>query len=110
MKKTKSAIAQIAMVVMAMSVAVAVYATEPPVSTPVVNINEATEVELSYLPGIGPVTAAHIVRYRQRQLFKQPKHLMRVKGIGRKTFAKIHPYIVVKGETTATKKIKPDQS
>lgn len=74
--------------------------------TNVVNINSATEVELAYLPGVGSTTASRIVAFREKRAFKTPQQLMRVKGIGRKTYRKIQKYIVVKGKTTATSKIK----
>ncbi|MBN2717874.1 MAG: helix-hairpin-helix domain-containing protein [Deltaproteobacteria bacterium] len=89
-----------------MTVAATAWASDTVDSSPVVNINNASEAELTYLPGIGPATAVHIVQYRQKQPFKQTKHLMRVKGIGRKTFQKIEKYIVVEGKTTATQKIR----
>ncbi|MBN2525015.1 MAG: helix-hairpin-helix domain-containing protein [Deltaproteobacteria bacterium] len=91
-----------------MTMATVAAAAETPGKSPVVNINNASEVELAYLPGVGPSTAAHIVEYRKRQPFKLAKHLMRVKGIGRKTFAKLQNYIVVEGQTTATQKIKSE--
>ena len=106
MMSVKRGIAQLVLTLMVAGFAATVMAADAPV--PVVNINKATEVELTYLPGIGPATASHIVEYRSRQEFKQPRHLMRVKGIGRKTFAKIEKYIVVQGPTTATKKIKSE--
>ncbi|MBN2341772.1 MAG: helix-hairpin-helix domain-containing protein [Deltaproteobacteria bacterium] len=74
--------------------------------SPMVNVNSASEAELAFLPGVGPSTAKRIVAYRAKQPFQQEQHLMRVKGIGRKTFLKLKPFICVKGATTATKKIK----
>jgi competence protein ComEA len=85
-------------------------ANEPPLDTPVVNINNATVVELAYLPGIGPSTAEQIVRYRKGRPFVKPFHITRVKGIGKKTFGKIKKYISVNKPTTATGKIKINKS
>lgn len=79
---------------------------EKDVESGVVNINDASETELAYLPGVGPSTASNIIAYRKSRPFGKPMHLMRVKGIGRKTFAKLKPFIVVEGPTTATKKIR----
>ena len=107
MKNAKKGMIQLIITLMAIGFAATVWAETPVEETPVVNINQASEAELAYLPGVGPATAAHIVQYRKRQPFKKAKHLMRVKGIGRKTFAKIQKFIVVDGPTTATTKIKP---
>jgi competence protein ComEA len=65
-----------------------------------VNINTATMAELELLPGVGPAIAERIVSYRKDNPFKQRNQIMRVKGIGEKTFAKIKDYLVVEGETT----------
>jgi competence protein ComEA len=71
-----------------------------------VNINTASATELTYLPGIGMSKAQAIVEYRSAHQFKTVEELVRVKGIGRKTFKKIQPHLTVKGETTAKGKIK----
>ncbi len=65
-----------------------------------VNINTASAAELELLPGIGPSIAARIVNYRKDHPFAQRNHIMRVKGVGQKTFAKIKDYLSVEGETT----------
>jgi len=64
------------------------------------NVNTATAAQWDLLPGIGPSTAAKIVAYRTRRPFRSLSQLMRVKGIGRKTFADIRPYLTLTGETT----------
>ena len=64
------------------------------------NINTATAEQWDLLPGIGPATARKIVAYRQRRPFRSLSHVMRVKGIGRKTFADIRPYLTLTGATT----------
>lgn len=64
------------------------------------NINEATAEQWALLPGIGPTTAGKILEYRQRRVFSRLSQLMRVKGIGKKTFAKIRPFLILDGETT----------
>jgi len=66
----------------------------------VVNINSASGEQLELLPGIGPSKSRAIVRYRERRKFKATHELIRVKGIGRKTFRRLRPYLTVKGPTT----------
>jgi competence protein ComEA len=73
----------------------------------VVNINEATSEQLEALPNIGPSKAQAIVDYRAKRPFKKVEDLMRVKGIGRKTFNKLRPYLAVKGQTTVPTAKKP---
>ena len=74
-----------------------------------VNINTATEAELAYLPGVGPSTAQKIVAHRERRPFKKIEQIIRVRGIGRKTFKKMRPFLAVDGPTTAEKKLKADK-
>ena len=57
------------------------------------NVNEAAEHELMLLPGIGPATAAAIVRYRtEHGLFPSFEALTAVRGIGPKTLERIRPH------------------
>jgi len=66
-----------------------------------ININTANEAELTQLKGVGPKTAASIIKYRKEiSPFKTLEDLMNVKGIGEKTFEKIKDRITV-GETGA---------
>lgn len=69
----------------------------------VVNLNTATDAELRNLPGIGPTKAQRIVAHRARQKFASIDQLMKVKGIGRKTFRKLKPHLAVSGPTTLKK-------
>jgi competence protein ComEA len=66
----------------------------------VVNLNEASAEELERLPGIGPAKARAIVEHRHAHPFRKAEELTRVKGIGRKTFGKLRPYITLTGATT----------
>ncbi len=59
-----------------------------------VNVNSAKKDVLMMLPGIGPVTADAIIKYRKSNgKFKNINDLLDVKGIGDKTLAKIKPYL-----------------
>ncbi len=52
-----------------------------------ININTASEKELTQLDGVGTAKAAEIVKYREANgPFETPEDLMKVKGIGNKTF------------------------
>jgi competence protein ComEA len=75
-------------------------AASAPHATGVVNLNEATADELERLPNIGPVKARSIVEFRHAHRFLKVDEITRVKGIGRKTFGKLRPYITVVGPTT----------
>lgn len=64
-----------------------------------VNINTASQAELELLPGIGPSIAGKMIAYRGEQKFEQLNHVMRIKGIGKKTYAKIKPFMKLEGES-----------
>ena len=77
-----------------------------------ININTATAAELDLLPGVGPSIAAKVLAYRESRSFGDITHLLRVKGIGRKTFKKLKPFLTIDGETTlrAAGEAKPTSS
>ena len=54
-----------------------------------IDINTATEKELTTVPGIGHVMAARIIAARP---FKSADDLKKVSGIGDKKYAQIRPY------------------
>ena len=61
-----------------------------------VNLNTATVAELEELPGVGPVTAAAIVAWREENDgFSSVTDLQEVSGIGPKGFAKLEPLVSV---------------
>ncbi len=63
-------------------------------STPRIDPNRAGEEDLQRLPGIGPVLAARIIRYRERfGSFRDVEELKKIDGIGEKRFERIRPWI-----------------
>ena len=64
--------------------------------SPKININTALGDELVQLKGIGEKKAARIIEYRETNgPFKQPEDLIKVPGIGPKTFEVIKHRISV---------------
>ncbi|MFK8793045.1 helix-hairpin-helix domain-containing protein [Planococcus plakortidis] len=62
-----------------------------------INLNSATEEELTELPGIGPAKAAAIVAHRtENGPFKNIEQLMDVTGIGEKSFEQLKELIRVR--------------
>lgn len=63
----------------------------------IVDINSASASELTGLPGIGVQTAKRIIKKREElKSFKHKEDLLLVKGIGKKKFARIKKFIIVK--------------
>jgi competence protein ComEA len=61
-----------------------------------VNINTATQAELETLPRIGPVTARHIIEYREANgPFERIEDIQDVPGIGHTTFEGLKDLIAV---------------
>ncbi len=56
-----------------------------------IDINSATEKQLTLLPGVGPRTAERIIEARP---FKSVQELRKVKGIGAKKFEGLEPHVV----------------
>lgn len=62
-----------------------------------VNINEADAAVLQRLPGVGPSLAQRIIESREGAPFKEPSDLMRVSGIGGRTYEALETLITVGG-------------
>jgi len=62
-----------------------------------ININTADINSLTFLPGIGRVTALKIIEFRSENgKFKEVEDLLKVKGIGVKKLAMIKKYATIK--------------
>lgn len=61
-----------------------------------VSLNTADQVTLETLPGVGPVTAAAILQWRDEHgPFTAVDQLLEVSGIGEKTLAQIAPFVTL---------------
>jgi competence protein ComEA len=60
------------------------------------DVNRATEQDFDALPGVGPRLAERIMEYRQSVgAFHSLDELQAVKGIGKKKFDRIRPWVMV---------------
>ena len=61
-----------------------------------VDVNAASEAELTSVPGIGESLARRIVEFREKNgPFKAVDDLLKVQGIGEKSLPKLRPYLTV---------------
>ena len=84
LRKTKHILAAILLVTFLAGMAIGTSLAQEQVK---VNINKATVEELCFLKRIGPSYAQRIVDYREQNgPFEKPEDIMKVRGIGLKTF------------------------
>ena len=61
-----------------------------------IDLNTATAAELEQLPGIGPATAAQIIRFREQSgPIRRPEDLLAIPRITRRALDRMRPFIVV---------------
>lgn len=77
------------------AVALPAYAQTQDAQTAQIDLNHASETELTALPGVGPSRARSIVAYRERRPFRRIEEVMRVRGIGRATFRNMREMLTV---------------
>ncbi|MGB5812802.1 MAG: ComEA family DNA-binding protein [Polyangiales bacterium] len=70
-------------------------ASAPDTADALIDLNTATASDFAQLPGIGPTRAQAIVDEREKRKFRRVEDILRVPGIGRKTFARIRGLIRV---------------
>ncbi len=58
-----------------------------------IHLNESGLAELITLPGIGEKRARIIIDYRSKHPFKRKSDITKIKGIGKKTYAKLSPLL-----------------
>lgn len=61
-----------------------------------IDLNRATQAELETLPGIGPILAGEIIRYRSNTRFTAVGDIMNVSGIGPKRYEAIIELVTVR--------------
>ena len=60
------------------------------------DLNAATVEQLEQLPGVGPVTAKAIVRFRTKSgPFRRVEDLLAIRGVTKRKLEKLRPYVTV---------------
>jgi competence protein ComEA len=103
MKQTKQWLAG-ALAALALSLALA--APVPAAEVAAVDINTASEEQLTSLPGIGPSKAKAIVEYRTATPFRTIEEVMNVRGIGESTFENLKGMLTVGAAAQAKDSVK----
>ena len=68
---------------------------KPELNSPI-DLNKATLIQLSTLPGVGRTMAQRIMDYRtSKSKFTSVEELLKIKGVGPKKFEKIKPFVKV---------------
>ena len=100
---TKSAVA-FGLILAFVAVTLVSAATHPqPLSQDKININTASVSELQQLPRVGAKVAQRIVDYREKHgKFQRIEEIMKVQGIGEKTFEGLKDQITVGDNSTST--------
>lgn len=84
-------------------IATATAKKHPPVQP--LDINSATTDQLQEVPGIGPKTAEAIVHMRQASgPFRRVDDLLAIRGIGKKKYRVMRPYLTVRPTVVPKKK------
>lgn len=74
-------------------------ATQSPITPAPLDINRATIEDFAALPGVGPELARRIVSYREKHgPFRRVEDLLVIRGIGRKKWKAIRPYLKMSEE------------
>lgn len=61
-----------------------------------IDINKASAVELTAIPGVGNSIAQRIVEFREKEgPFRRVEDLLKIRGIGEKSFQKLRPHVKV---------------
>jgi competence ComEA-like helix-hairpin-helix protein len=69
------------------------------------DLNSASAAELQQIPGIGPVMAQNIVKFREKSgPYKRVEDVLAIHGISKRVFAEIRPYLTVKPPESPAKK------
>jgi competence protein ComEA len=64
-----------------------------------IDLNQATLDQLETIPGVGPSLARRILDFRTEQgPFRRIEDLLKIKGIGEKSFQKMQAYVMVEAE------------